>query len=244
MKSRIVALVPMRHSSERVPGKNYRMFAGQPLFHCIVRSLLRCDYVEKIVIDTDSPAIMKNVSEKFPQVRLLKRPNHLRAGTVPMNDVLGWDVSQVEADFYLQTHSTNPLLRSDTIKKAIKFFLKNYPQCDSLFSVTRLQTRLWDQKNQPVNHNPKNLLRTQDLPPIYEENSNIYIFTRDSLEKNKNRIGSKPIIFEIDRREAVDIDEEFDFQVAEFFYKKNFFEKEEFEDNGNKRSNNSALYAT
>ena len=64
MKSRIVALIPMRHNSERVPGKNYRIFAGQPLFHCIVKSLLRCDYVEEIVIDTDSPVIMKNVSEK------------------------------------------------------------------------------------------------------------------------------------------------------------------------------------
>lgn len=221
MKPRIVALVPMRHNSERVPGKNYRMFAGQPLFHCILRSLLKCDYVEEIVIDTDSPAIMKNVSEKFPQVMLLERPNHLRAGTVPMNDVLAWDVSQIEADFYLQTHSTNPLLGSETIKKAIEFFLSHYPHCDSLFSVTRLQTRLWDQKTRPVNHNPKILLRTQDLPPIYEENSNLYIFTSDSLEKNKSRIGNKPIIFETDRREAIDIDEELDFQIAEFLYQKN-----------------------
>jgi len=223
MKSRIVALVPMRHNSERVPGKNYRIFAGKPLFHCVIVSLLKCDYVEEIVIDTDSLSIMDEVSKKFPQIKLLERPNHLRAGTVPMNDVLAWDVSQIEADFYLQTHSTNPLLRSETIKSSIEFFLKHYPNCDSLFSVTRLQTRLWDQKIRPFNHNPKILLRTQDLPPIFEENSNLYIFTKDSFEKNKTRIGNKPIMFEIDRLEAVDIDEELDFQFAEFLYRKNYF---------------------
>ena len=123
MKFRIAALLPMRHNSERVPGKNYRMFAEKPLFHHILLNLLKCDYVEEVVIDTDSPAIMQDVSENFPNVTLLRRPNHLRAGSVPMNDVLAWDVSQIDADFYLQTHSTNPLLRADTIKAAIDFFL-------------------------------------------------------------------------------------------------------------------------
>ena len=219
MKFQIVALLPMRHNSERVPGKNYRMFAGQPLFHCILQSLLKCDYVKEIVIDTDSSPIIEDVTKKFPQVTLLERPNYLRGTTVPMNDIIAWDISQTEADFYIQTHSTNPLLRSETIKGSIDFFLKHHPRCDSLFSVTRLQTRLWDQKIRAINHDPKVLLRTQDLSPIYEENSNLYIFTKDSFEKNKNRIGNKPIMFEIDRREAIDIDEELDFQFAELLYK-------------------------
>ena len=244
MKSRIVAFVPMRHKSERVPGKNYRNFAGKPLFHSILISLLKCYCVEEIVIDTDSPAIMKDVSKKFPQVKLLQRPDHLRDGSVPMNDVLAWDVSQVEADFYLQTHSTNPLLRTETIEKAIEFFLRHYPHCDSLFSVTKLQTRLWDQNIRPVNHEPKILLRTQDLPPIYEENSNLYIFTRDSLEKNKNRIGRKPVIFEIDRREAIDIDEELDFQIAEFLFQKNHLGKTVPVNDGIKGTYNSVLHVT
>lgn len=225
MKFQIVALLPMRHNSERVPGKNYRMFAGQPLFHCILQSLLKCDYVKEIVIDTDSLPIIEDVTKKFPQVTLIKRPNYLRGATVPMNDIIAWDVSQIEADFYIQTHSTNPLLRSETIKKSIESFLKHYPRCDSLFSVTRLQTRLWDQKIRAINHDPKILLRTQDLSPIYEENSNLYIFTKGSFEKNKNRIGNKPIMFEIDRQEAIDIDEELDFQFAELLYQNCYLEK-------------------
>jgi len=218
MKPRIVALVPMRHHSERVPGKNYRSFVGRPLYHHIVRTLLDCSLIDEVVVDTDSPVIMKDAAQHFPQVRLIERPVRLRASTVPMNDVLLYDVAQVEADYYLQTHSTNPLLRTKTIFRAIQLFLDNYPMYDSLFSVTRVQTRLWDGLTRAINHNPAILLRTQDLPPVYEENSCIYIFTRSILEARHNRIGERPLMFEIDRIEAWDIDEELDFRVAEFLY--------------------------
>lgn len=151
-------------------------------------------------------------------MRLIERAEHLRDGMVPMNDVLLYDVNQVGADYYLQTHSTNPLLRTKTITRAIELFLAQYPTYDSLFSVTRLQTRLWDQLGRAVNHNPAILIRTQDLPPLYEENSNLYIFTRSSLEVRHNRIGERPLMFEIDRLEAWDIDEELDFEIGEFVY--------------------------
>lgn len=218
MSPRIVALIPMRHHSERVPGKNYRPFAGRPLYHHIVSSLLRCEMVEELVIDTDSPVIAEDAAEHFPRVRVLERPQHLRADTVPMNDVLLYDVTQVEADYYVQTHSTNPLLRPETIRRAIKRFLDSRPTYDSLFSVTRVHTRLWDSKGRAINHDPSILLRTQDLPPIYEENSCLYLFTRTTLEGRQNRIGERPLMFEIDRLEAWDIDEELDFRVAEFLY--------------------------
>jgi CMP-N-acetylneuraminic acid synthetase len=208
----------MRHRSERVPGKNYRHFAGRPLYHHVISSLLACPLLHEVVVDTDSPVITEDASKHFPQVRLLERPQHLRASTVPMNDVLLHDVSQVEADYYLQTHSTNPLLRTPTIVEAIERFLDSLPTYDSLFSVTSLQTRLWDDQGRAINHDPATLLRTQDLPPIYEENSCLYIFTRSTLERRHNRIGERPLLFEMDRLEAWDIDEELDFRVAELLY--------------------------
>lgn len=220
MKPKIVALVPMRHKSERVLGKNYRLFAGRPLYHYIVSSLLACPLLTDVVIDTDSEIIMEDASQHFPEIRLIERPEHLRGGTVPTNEVLMHDVTQVKADYYLQTHSTNPLLQTETITRAIQLFLDNYPMYDSLFSVTRVQTRLWDGLARAINHNPATLLRTQDLPPVYEENSCLYIFTRSSLEARHNRIGERPLMFEIDRVEALDIDEELDFEFAEFLYNK------------------------
>lgn len=213
---KIVALLPMRHDSQRVPGKNYRPMAGRPLYHYIVETLLACREIAEVVVDTDSPNILKGLAESFPQVRVLERPLHLRGGEVPMNEVLLHDTGQVEADFYLQTHSTNPLLRPETISRGIRTLMELYPTYDSLFSVTRWQSRLWDGLGRAINHNPAVLLRTQDLPPVYEENSCIYIFTRKNLISRRNRIGERPFLFEIEAAEAWDIDEEIDFQITEF----------------------------
>lgn len=212
---KIVALVPMRHESVRVPGKNYREMAGKPLFHHIIGSLLACSEINQVVVDTDSPVILEGLEKDFPQVTRLVRPEHLTADTVPTNEILIHDTAQVKADLYLQTHSTNPLLRPGTISNAIQALLNTYPAYDSLFGVTRLQTRLWDQLGRPINHNPAILLRTQDLPPVYEENSCIYLFTRETLVQQRNRIGERPMLFEIDASEAWDIDEEIDFTITD-----------------------------
>ncbi len=212
---KIVALVPMRHQSIRVPGKNYRPLAGKPLFHHILSSLLDCAEFSNIVVDTDSSIIMDGIRENFPTVDVLERPQHLRSDLTPTNEILLHDISQFPADLYLQTHATNPLLKPSTISSAIRKLKAVYPECDSLFSVTRLQTRLWDGLGRPINHNSAILLRTQDLPPVFEENSCLYIFARQTLETRRNRLGERPFLFEIDRAEAWDIDEELDFQIAD-----------------------------
>ncbi len=213
--NKIIALVPMRHESQRVKGKNYRMLAGKPLYQHIISTLLTCQEIGEIVVDTDSQEIMDGLRENFPQVRIIVRPEHLRAEEIPMNEILLHDTAQVEADFYLQTHSTNPLLRRETLSRAIQTMLKNYPAYDSLFSVTRMQTRLWDQLGRAINHNPEILLQTQNLPPVFEENSCIYIFTKNTLESTHNRLGKRPYMFEIDAAEAWDIDEEIDFKIVD-----------------------------
>jgi len=205
----------MRHHSQRVPGKNYRPLAGKPLFHHILTTLLSVPEIGQVVVDTDSPPVMDGLRQHFPQVHLIERPDRLRADAIPMNEILAYDTSQVPADFYLQTHSTNPLLRPETLSNAIRAFVAGYPGYDSLFSVTRLQTRLWDQLGRAINHNPAILLQTQDLPPVYEENSCIYIFSRQTLVARRNRLGERPLMFEIPAAEALDIDEELDFTVTE-----------------------------
>ncbi|MHB1337986.1 MAG: acylneuraminate cytidylyltransferase family protein [Bellilinea sp.] len=217
MKSdyKIAALVPMRHHSVRVPMKNYRPLAGKPLYQHIIETLLQVPEIAVVAVDTDSPIVAEGLRANFPKVRVIERPAHLTADTVPMNEILIYDTSQVEADFYLQTHSTNPLLRPETVSRAVRTFLEKYPAFDSLFSVTRVQTRFWDALARPVNHNPAILLRTQDLPPLFEENSCLYLFNRQTLEQHRTRIGERPYMFEIDKTEAQDIDEESDFLIAD-----------------------------
>lgn len=211
----VTAMVPMRHSSERVPGKNYRPLGGVPLYHHVIKALLAVPEVTTVVIDTDSPTIFEDAARVFPGVVLLERPEHLRAGETPMNDVLLHTTSQVPSDLYLQTHSTNPFLTADTIRRGLRQLLDAGDAYDSLFGVSRIQARLWDKDTHPVNHDPKVLLRTQDLDPIFLENSTMYVFSPDTLLAYGNRIGARPLMFEVPPEESVDIDEESDFTLAE-----------------------------
>ncbi len=219
---RIAALVPMRHHSQRVPGKNYRPLAGLPLFHYIIRTLQAVPEVGQVLVDTDSEPIMQGLRAQFPAVQIIDRPQHLRADDTSMNDILLYDTAQVEADFYLQTHSTNPLLQSGTISRAIQALLASSSGHDSLFSVTRLQTRLYDQSGRAINHDPSTLIQTQDLPPVYQENSCLYVFTRENLVRHHHRIGADPLMFEIDAEEAWDIDSELDFAICDFLLSRNY----------------------
>jgi CMP-N-acetylneuraminic acid synthetase len=211
----VVALVPMRHHSARVEGKNYRLISGKPLYAYIFESLLKCEQVSKIVVDTDSPVITEGIQEAFPQVELILRPAHLTADDIPMNEILLHDVEQAEGICFLQTHSTNPLLKAETIASAIETFFRGWPESDSLFSVTHMQTRFWTTKGVPVNHNPQELIPTQDLDPLLLENSCLYIFSKEGLKQLGHRIGEKPILYEINPEEALDIDTEWDFKLAE-----------------------------
>lgn len=213
--TRIAALVPMRHHSQRVPGKNYRQLAGKPLYHYIIETLQEVDQLNEVVVNTDSEVIKDGLRHHFPGVRIIDRPAALAGDQVSMNAILAYDVNQVDADFYLQTHSTNPLLTAGSISGALDQFLGIFPECDSLFSVTPLQTRLWSREGKPLNHDPDLLIQTQDLTPVYEENSCLYLFTKKKLLERSNRLGENPFLFEIDPLEAWDIDTELDFLICE-----------------------------
>lgn len=215
--SPIAALVPMRHDSERVSGKNYRLFGDAPLFHHIVRTLLATPLVDEVLIDTDSDIIASQCAETFPEVRLIQRPDDLRDGDTPMNRIIQHDLGFTDADTILQTHSTNPLLAAETIGRVLETFLTE--ECDSVFTVTRLQQRLWRSGPVPVNHDPTKLLRTQDLEPLYIENSCAFVFSRDLMMSTGSRIGANPRIVETDPNESLDIDEEPDFILAEAMWK-------------------------
>ena len=212
---RVTALVPIKDHSERVKGKNFRDFCGEPLYHHIVKTLDRTYAVDEILIDTDSNLVMKEAPELSPKVRVIERPEEIRGDFVSMNRVIEYDLTQSEADIYLQTHATNPLLSHETLAHALKKFVEKQEECDSLFSVTQYQSRFYFEDGRPVNHDPEELLRTQDLPPLYEENSCIYIFTKESFGEKKRRIGPKPVLFPTPHIESTDIDDEFTFRLAE-----------------------------
>ena len=213
-------LLPMRHYSERVKGKNYRDFGGKPLFRHVLDQIVEVKNIDEILINTDSPVIKALAEEmKSEKIKILERPPDMIDGQIPMNDIINLDIQHIKNKFIFQTHSTNPFLRKETIENAINKFL-NSTDNDCLFSVSRRYSRFYTSTGSPINHDPDVLLRTQDLEPILEENSCIYLFTKSSFIENKNRIGKNPILFPIPDNESIDIDTEVDFSIAEQMYGK------------------------
>ena len=208
-------LLPMKGHSERIPDKNMKLFMGNPLYHSILNELLKSKYLKKVYIDTDSKHISDDVNQFFPEVSIIDRPAELCGDNVSMNKIIEHDLKITNEELFLQTHSTNPLLRVKTIDSAIEFFLNNKGRYDSVFSVNKLQSRLYWSDGKAINHNPDELLRTQDLPPVFQENSNFYIFTKGSFKEAGNkRIGKSPYMFEVPILESFDIDTKEDFDMA------------------------------
>ena len=210
----LVALLPMKGHSERVPNKNLRRMVDRPLYHWVAGTLLAAEAVDLVIVDTDSDVIESDVRANFPAVTVHRRPEPLWGDLVPMHDIVSHLVSVFPGDEFLQTHSTNPLLLPETVDWAIAAF-RGTTEYDSLMSVTELNVRLFDANGNAVNHEKGELLRTQDLPPLYEENSCIYVASRGIVETTGQRIGPNPLMFTMDRLEAIDIDEEADFLMAE-----------------------------
>jgi CMP-N-acetylneuraminic acid synthetase len=218
---KFTAIMPMKGESERVKGKNVRLFNGKPLFHHVLESLEKVDAIDQVIINTDSKEIV-SLAVNFSKVKIHQRPLELQGHLVSMNKIIQYDIDHSNGQHFIQTHSTNPLLSAITIGQALKKYEEMPPEFDSVFSVTRLQTRLYEENGKALNHDPNVLLRTQDLEPLFEENSNFYIFSKDSFSNtNGKRIGLKPWLFEVNKLEALDIDEEEDFLLAEAVQKLN-----------------------
>lgn len=219
------ALLPMKEHSERIPEKNFRLLNGKPFFFYITDTLKTTGLFTNLVINTDSRRIEQLAKEKYGQwVVIIQRPKELQGDYVPMNAVIAHDINILGLDNdFMQTHSTNPFLRSETILAAAAMYRegKESGVYDSLFAVNAIKTRLYDKDLRPLNHNPVVLGRTQDLDVIYEENSNFYFFSGESFLKNSHRIGQKPRVFPMNRNliESLDVDDLSDWGFAEALLK-------------------------
>lgn len=209
----ITALVPMKGHSERVPNKNIRPLNGLPLLTWALGALHQARHISRVVVDTDSEHIADLVRQYHPRTDILMRPERLRGDHVTGNDLIEWELSQVEGEHFGQFHVTSPLLTPATIDRAIEAYFEGGH--DSLFTVTEHHCWLFDEEGKPLNSDPRRLVRSQDLAPIYEDNHAAHLFSRASFEATRSRIGVNPRMFPIPKLEAVDIDEEDDFVMAE-----------------------------
>jgi CMP-N-acetylneuraminic acid synthetase len=215
---KVVALLPMKANSERVKGKNFRDFAGKPLYRWMLDTLLSVEEIDLIVINTDARAILAGDGlSECARIRIRDRREEICGDMVSMNLIIEDDINNVEADVFLMTHTTNPLLNRVSVKAAISDFKKALQdgRADSLFTVNKVQDRFYDRNVVPINHDPNNLIRTQDLEPWYQENSNLYLFTKKSFLQTQARIGTNPMMLETAPYESTDIDTPSDWDLGE-----------------------------
>jgi len=220
----VSTIIPIKYNSSRVHGKNFKLINGKPLFYYIISTLLKCKPIEYIIINTDNCIIINKINEYFSTNKIIfyMRPDKLKGDNVSVNKLIEDTIINVPVNskLYLQTHVTNPLLSCETIENAIQKMIDIQDNYDSLFSVKTLYTRLYDKNSKAVNHNPQDLIPTQDLDPLYEENSCVYIFSKKGFMKTKKRIGEKPYIFQMNSIESQDIDWMNDFYLVELIMQK------------------------
>jgi len=214
----IVALLPMKVNSERVKGKNFRDFGGKPLFKWVLDTLLSVAEIDLIVINTDARHILAEYGlTDNDRILIRDRGEEICGDLVSMNLIIEDDIKNIDSDIYLMTHTTNPFLSRHSVEAAIEKFqiAVKAEGADSLFTVNKVQDRFYDVDVQPINHDPVNLIRTQDLDPWYQENSNLYLFTKESFSQTQARIGISPMMLETAPYESTDIDTPDDWELGE-----------------------------
>ena len=223
-----IFIIPIKHNSVRVPCKNFRDLNGKPLYYYIIDTVLKVKRLKKLVIDTNSPTVKEGINKHFNDSRIIiyDRPKHLESGDTPVNKLLKNVIESLnlESEYFIQTHTTNPLLKLETIENAIKTYTEvKKDGYDSLFTVKNYQTRLYKLQNESpvaINHNINELIPTQDLEMYYEENSCLYFFSKEILFKRNHRIGNKPYLFKMNDIESSDIDTENDWDIVKAIHKK------------------------
>ncbi len=206
---KVVAIMPIKTNNERFPGKNTKLLGGKPLLQHELDNLLKIKDLDSVNVYCSDVAI----KEVLPKgVSFIQRPEYLDLPTANFTQIFENFMKEIDADIYVYAHATAPFVTVQTMKQCIDAVVSG--EYDSAFCAVKLQDYLW-KNGEPLNFNASDVPRTQDLEPIYQETSGVYVFTKDVFEKYHRRIGKKPYIKEVSFKEAVDIDYQEDFALAE-----------------------------
>lgn len=213
---KIVAIMPIKLKNERCPGKNTRLLGGKPLLQHELDSLKQTGLCDSLNVYCSDEAVVPFLPKG---VNFIQRPPFLDLPTSNFTQIFDNFVATVEADIYVYAHATAPFISVETMKQCIEAVKSG--EYDSAFCAVKLQDYLW-KNGEPLNFDATNVPRTQDLEPIYQETSGVYVFTKDVYQNYRRRIGKRPFIKEVNFKEAVDIDNPEDFDLAEIMVKINY----------------------
>ncbi|NOQ14157.1 MAG: acylneuraminate cytidylyltransferase family protein [Methyloprofundus sp.] len=222
--NKVTVFLPCRRGSQRVKNKNVRPFANikEGLIYIKLSQLLKVTEIEKIVLSTNDIEV-KKIAASFHNTKIIidDRPEELASSTTSTDDLIKYIPDIIKEETILWTHVTSPFVDAEVYQKAINKYFSNLDQFDSLMSVTKLQTFLWN-KSDPLNYDRRieKWPRTQTIKPVYEINSGIFITNINTYKNLNDRIGEQPYLYELNEKIAFDIDWEVDFEIAEVLWRK------------------------
>ena len=213
----IKVLIPVRAGSVRVTNKNIKPFADSNLLTIKVEQMKRIKGIDGVIVNSNSDEMLEIAAGLGAEA--VKRDEYFASSTVCMNEVYKNMAENSDCDTIIFADATNPLIKDETIEHCIKAYFENLDEYDSLTTVNEIKQFMW-QDGKPINYDAANKPKSQDLPDIVALNHAISIIPRKLMIEKMDIIGYKPNLFKIDSVEATDIDNEIDFEFAEFMYKK------------------------
>lgn len=215
----VAALLPCRRGSERIAEKNMRAFGpnGESLFEIKLRQLLRANFITEIIVSTNDPECVR-VAERFTdeRIRIDIRPESLSASSTSLSDLIRYFGGLLSSEYFLWTHVTSPFVTDKEYTEAWRRFLDpGSSKYDSLISVELVQD-FFMFEGEPVNFGNEDEFwpRSQDLRPVQRLTSGIFLGPTNLMQRHGQRIGEKPMLFELASPQSIDIDWPEEFESA------------------------------
>ncbi len=214
---KVTAYVPVRKGSQRLKRKHFLPFGpdGRCLLQVKLTALKQVPEVGRIVVMTDSDEAIRMATEH--KVEWIRREAKFCTSTVDGSTVFEHyavllDRGVEEAVMF--SPPTAPLIRPETYSRMIQAYFNRGPRFDSLVSADLIKHHLWTPEA-PLNYDYDASPNTQDLPDIYMINFGACIINRALQQSLRNAVGRRPAFFALPKDEAVDIDDEQDFRIAQ-----------------------------
>lgn len=217
MDKKIVAVVPVRKGSQRVLSKNTRSFADTTLLDLKLEVLKHVKGISQIIVNTDCDIAMSIA--KNHGVGIYKREDFFASSAVT-NDVHWRHIAEVtDTDVLMMAQTTSPMVRVSSYEQALNSYIESNGQFGSINSVSALKRFLW-LDGKPINYDINRTPKSQDLPDIVSLNFAITIIAKHTMFTKRNVIAENPKFVTLDNVESIDVDDQLDFEFAEFAYKK------------------------
>ena len=211
----VLAIVPARGGSKGIYKKNLALCAGKPLIQWTCEAILESRMVTTTLVSSDDLEILQAADVHRSGFILAGRPPYLATDEASTESVLGYYLNHREADIIVLLQPTSPVRTGAQIDEAVKLLIDQ--EFDSVVSVVPAHPFIWFNNGQETlaAYDYQNRRRRQDLPPTYEENGSIYVFTREHWEKSHNRLGGEIGMYVMGEESRIQIDTPLDLFLVE-----------------------------